>query len=238
MRWIFVFLMLVFGLTSLAFAEIVPVLDQQQVEKNGGLFVGASPYPALCQTFTAGVTGNLTKISLYLATGFPMPDPINPGMQDPNYPNGYPDQQYPATISILGTSGGDHAPNESNVLWTKSFATLSQGWFDIDTSVLAPSLIQGAVYGIKIWTDDDDTPEDYHDDIWNLQTATVDPYASGKLWQNVGGAGWTPVVHVYPFTDAGFKTYMTSVPEPGTMVMVFLASLAIFARRIWRRSFP
>jgi hypothetical protein len=132
----------------------------------------------------------------------------------------------PAVISIIGTVGG--VPDGTNVLWTKSFDNLAQGWFDIDTSVGAPSLASGGVYGIEI-VSSDPAPSSSPDDAWNTKFST-NPYVGGSLFEN-RGSGWVPPTisgTSYPNTDAAFKTYITLVPEPATISILGLGMISLF----------
>lgn len=170
---------------SSAFADAI--LDQSQVEWDAGLRVSSAR--SLCQTFTAGMNGSLTRVDILLA--FP--------------PTTY-DQKYPATIRIVGNIGG--APDDSNVLWTGSFSVLAQGWFPVDTSSSAPFLSNGSVYGIEVINNDLLTGVSH--DAWDMQR-TGNPYQDGSAWEN-RGSGWVSLSNgsgvLYPDADAAFKTYV------------------------------
>jgi len=196
-----------------AFAEM---LDQFQLTQDAGIRVASNR--ALCQTFTAGLTGNLTKVSLQFSD------------------NLLADEAAPATISILGTTLG--LPN-STVLWTGSFSSLSPGWFDVNTSVGATYLTAGTVYGIRLTSSDSTSGNP--DDLWSAMTSTgavikTDSYVNGQLFQNTG-SGWSAVTvgTSLPNADAAFKTYVTPVPEPSTMAMFLIGLSAIITRRLCRR---
>lgn len=195
-------------------SSFVPVLDQSQENSNAAIWVSSTR--TLCQTFTAGMTGNLTMVSILL-TGVPA------------------GELYPATISIVELTSG--IPDGTKILWSNSYETLgwseeTDGWYDMDMSISAPFLTSGVSYGIKFCTDDDDLPADGHDDYWRLQRAT-NPYSDGNLWQNKNdGSGWvTATINGTADinADAAFRTYIT-VPEPVSITM-FLSGLTILVRR-------
>jgi hypothetical protein len=178
-----------------------PILDQSQTNSDAGIRVHSTR--SLCQTFTAGMSGKLTRVDLYLTD-----------YQSESYLY---DQEFPATISILGTVGTNNVPNEGNVLWTTNFASLAKGWFRVNTSVRAPILKSGVTYGIRFECEDAEigTP----DDLWEVQR-TDNVYPNGRLWEKRTG-GWvifTMTSVEYPDADAAFKTYITVVPNPGTVI--------------------
>jgi len=197
-------LMLVVALVALiamvgtsAFAVDSP--DQSQELQTSSQRVFATRY--LCQTFTAGLTGNLTMISLLLdATGSETP--------------------VAAVISILGTTAG--FPDDSKLLWTTgSQSPALRTWLDVDTSTGAPFLIAGEVYGIKIATGDlSSAVPNYY---WCVQTETPElpktPYSAGQLF-DYRGSSWEIVTTnggpEQPDADAAFRTYVLEWVEGDT----------------------
>lgn len=214
---VLVAVLVVVSVGSSAFAD-VPQLDQSQtswvVNVDSGIHV--SPTRSLCQTFTAGMPGQLVEVDMLLdSQGIPPTDDL-----------------YPATISILGTTGG--VPNSSNVLWTHYYGGgLAQGWFVVDTSANAPFLTAGSVYGIAITNTD--TVVGNPNDSWDVKTAG-NPYPNGQIFED-RGSGWVPLTisgASYPTADAAFKTYVT-VPEPATMALLGIGFMLNFIRRVRRR---
>lgn len=171
---------------SSAFADMVLLPDQSQVTQDTGVRVSSTRL--LCQTFTAGLTGNLEKVSLWFSD--------------------LADEQYPATISIVGTT--NCVPNVGSPLWTGNFAKLAQGWFDVDTSSTAPFLTAGTVYGIKLVVTDNVVGDP--DDLWNT-AITGNPYPEGGLFENRGNGWVQPTIggESRPDADAAFKTYIEAV---------------------------
>lgn len=182
-------------------ASATLILDQSQTLWDSSFRVSTAQF--FCQTFTAGMSGQLVGVNIRLATNH--------------------DQLAPATISIIGTTAG--VPDDNQVLWTHDYDVLAQGWFSVDTSTGAPSLTAGGVYGIKFTSTDvaSGSPDDY----WSVAYITYpDPYASGQFFAN-RGSGWT-TIH-YPNADATFETYM--IPEPAMIALLSLGSLVLLPLR-------
>lgn len=176
------------------FTNIVPVLDKEQIIYNLGIRVYSAR--SLCQTFTSGITGKLTSIDMNFFT-----------LSYTNYPL---QNTYPATISILGTTGVDNTPDSSNVLWTHYYNSLSSGWFNVDMTDSPPNIIAGNLYGIRIECADSVTGDP--DDTWSTDT-THNYYSGGKLWEN-RGSGWVTITissTPYPDADATFRTYVSGI---------------------------
>jgi len=187
-----------FGMQSV---QSAPVLDQSQTQDDTTavrVFLGRD----VCQTFTANATGFLSKVSLLLSAT------VN--------------QQAPATISIMGTTGAQNIPDPTNILWTGTFANLATGWFDVDTTNTYPAIVLGSVYGIRITSADNIVGGD--DDKWSAQSVG-NLYTAGSLFEN-RGSGWVPLTinsSPFPDADAAFKTYVDAVPEPATVSLMVLA---------------
>jgi hypothetical protein len=193
-----------------AFAGML-ALDQVQEDIDGAARVYSTR--ELCQTFTPGMTGYLEKVSISLS--------------------GLSDEQAPATVSILGTTG-DNLPDDSNVLWTGTYNVLAPGWFDVDTSASAPFLVSGIHYGIKLTSSD--SVSGNPDDVWDMH-GTTDVYSGGKLWEKRTG-GWQTLAlnsASFPNSDAAFRTYM-AVPEPATISLLCIGLLCFLSSGNLRRS--
>lgn len=108
---------------------------------------------------------------------------------------------------------------------------MAQGWFDVDTSALAPTLTAGTVYGIKITSTD--SSSSLPNDAWDYDREH-NLYPNGQLWDNSSGSWAKQAISGNPETapDAAFQTYMNAVPEPATMTLLFVGGLAAVARRI------
>jgi len=138
-----------------------------------------------------------------------------------------------STISILGTTGENNTPDDTNVLWTKDYPDgFAQNWYDIDLSASPPALTKDTVYAIVLHTTGDTSSKKVRWNIDELQNL----YANGKMWED-RGSGWQTLTISdveKPNADAAFKTYVT-VPEPTTMAFLCLGGMFFFARKIVRR---
>ena len=191
-------------------AESVIILDQSQMftDKTAAR---ASSTLTICQTFTAGYSGYLSLVSLWLSEAVSA------------------NQQAPATIRILETTAS-YIPNSSNILWEKSFDHLAQGWYDVDTSMGAPLITAGNVYGIEFSSTDSAVGNP--DNKWyaigtSAPQHDIDTYISGQLFENRGDGWniWSSGGISYPNVDAAFKTSLVAVPEPSNII--FLGTLLI-----------
>jgi hypothetical protein len=175
------------------------ILDQSQESNAGGGAARVYSARDLCQTFTCGTDGYLEKVSIHFSNLV--------------------SNLAPATVSIVGTVDG--APNDANVLWTGEYASLAQGWFDVDTSTSSPLLASGTVYGIKLTSSDAVSGDP--DNNWDGCFST-DVYSPGKFWEKRSGGAWQSLSisgTSYPDADAMFRTYISPVPEPSTIVLLF-----------------
>jgi len=146
------------------------------------------------------------------------------------------DQLAPSTISILGTTGEDNTPDDSNVLWTEDYPDgFGTDWYDIDLSASPPALTKDTVYAIALYTTD--SALGAPDVAWMLDREQ-NLYANGKMWEN-RGSGWVTLTVSSvekPNADAAFKTYIT-IPEPATVVLLSIGLFLIGARKALRYSF-
>jgi DNA-binding beta-propeller fold protein YncE len=137
-------------------------LDQSQTDTSGGGSFIAGPDNALqgslAQTFTAGVTGGLDRVGLYLDNG---------------------SATGPLTVEIRNTSGG--APG-STVLASASVpaasVTPSGGWVGVDFPSPAP-VTSGTQYAIVAYTGDTGRKTFYQ---WFFSGSH--PYAGGAMWSS------------------------------------------------------
>jgi len=200
---------LVLGLGPPVFGEMLPVLDQSQTAIDGGSRVYVTR--DLCQTFEAGMSGDLVKVSMSFSA--------------------LSDELAPAVISIIETNDG--TPDDTSVLWTQDYPNgLAQGWFDVDLSASPVPLVSGQVYGVLLKSTDAEYGNP--DDVWDTNYGGKgDAYANGQLWEK-RTAGWQPMSASgtsYPNADAAFQTWMVAVPEPSTFALLIFIVLPILAKR-------
>jgi hypothetical protein len=206
--------------TSLAFAAVVmaaaqpalaaPVLDQSVTYPASGGISAYSIYETptneyvLAQTFTAGISGQLTAVGL--------------GLFDKATEN--------LTVSILGTSGG--LPDLAAVLASGSLtpAAVDNDPFSLETvdfSSYLLDVVAGEMYAIMLSST---TPfqQEYNWTRGSFDTFTgddlspADPYAGGVgYFSNNGGSTWTALTNFSQ--DFSFQTFVdpNPVPEPGSI---------------------
>ena len=162
----------------------------------------------VAQTFTAGITGPLDHIDVYIDAFF---EPSN----------------YPATVEIRGTANGSPT---TQVLSSGFFPNgFPLGWTSISFPSQNPVLTTSAMYAI-VFSDDDTTPTT---SPTNGVAVRWDPasYPAGQLLVS-NGTDWQPLLlGGSPATagDMAFRTWM--VPEPGTAGLLGVAASALLFRR-------
>lgn len=169
-------------------AGAVGTVDQQQTSTEGGA-TPVSPTEALAQTFTAGRSGRLDRVDLFL--GDPGSDPATPltvelrttAAAAPNGPAG--------DVLASTTVPGSAVPaNTSAAFVGVTFAT-------------APQVTAGQRYAIVAHTSGMA--------LYFWFRGGADPYPNGALFGASSPSGpWT----AFP-TDAAFRTYVESAPATG-----------------------
>jgi hypothetical protein len=187
---------------DLVLASLVTTLDQSQENDEGSARIYSTR--SLCQTFTCGISGLLTKVSLNLSS------------------------TSNATISIIETDA-DCRPDGTE-LWTRDYPTgMAQGWFDLDITS-TPYLMAGTVYGIKFtsYTDINSTQVD----SWRIADNSY-TYGKLWENRGAGWQTFTILEGMErPTMDTTFKTYMTyTVPEPATLTLLAFGVLALIGHR-------
>ena len=200
------------GLFTLILLSFVPmlqsaILDQAQEDIAGvAVFICDEWY--IAQTFTAGLSGQLERIDLYLENDFPFDNPS---------------PLFPTTVSIVDTIGG--VPGGS-VLGTVYAQNLIEGFNSIDFLDESVFLAADSQYGIVLFNDD---TERYTGSSTQWRT-TEDVYPVGAMWSYYGGE-WLQTVtppggglgdETFYDKDAALRTYI--VPEPATIILLALGA--------------
>lgn len=191
------------------------IIDQRQDDLSPGeSWLVICPDWLFAQTFTAGTSGQLEKIDLYLDNT----TSVSGGV-------------YPTTISIVNVNSD--VPNGS-ILGQVFADSLDSGFNSIDFLQESISLTAGVQYGIVLSNDDS---ERYTGDSTHWRAKSGDIYSRGSLWfwsvdtewtQSVQPPGDVPLETFYD-KDATFITYM--VPEPTTILLLGFGSLLLRKRK-------
>ncbi len=191
------------GVCSSAWASVM--LDQSQTDTSGGGWSVAGPDntsarpESVAQTFTAGLSGPLDRVDLYLDNA---------------------SSTAPLTVEIRNTSGG--APG-SSVLASASVPAASVsslgGWVTVEFASPA-AVTSGTQYAIVAYTADTGTDTNYD---WNVSGSN--PYAGGNMWTSLASPPATWGDGGISSDDVAFKTYVANVttsrvtsPADGTLV--------------------
>ena len=147
------------------------VPDQQQQDTSGGV-TPVVPSRSFAQTFTAGITGNLDQVDLFLVGGL----------------------TYPLTVEIQAVSGG--LPN-GTVLASASVPAASVpdesgSWIPIPIGPVA--VTAGTQYAIVASV----TPPPPDSDFYGWSRSSSDVYADGTALMSEAGMGW----FLMPFDQA------------------------------------
>jgi hypothetical protein len=155
-------------------------LDQQVITGPNDGFAPSSNYtPA--QVFTAGITGQLDQVDLYLNAGFL------------GSPSG------DLTVQIWTVSGGQPSAHVAGASATVKAGTVNTStWVQVPIS--APS-VAGTQYAIVLSTTT--STGDCPDSCWNWLADKNDPYAGGGSFYSASGGAW-----VAQARDQMFKTYV------------------------------
>lgn len=201
-------------------AVAVPVIDQSVIYPTSG---GSSSYSiyetptnqyVLAQTFTAGISGQLTAVNL--------------GLFDKAVEN--------LTVSILGTSGS--LPDLTNPLLS---GTLTPSDVDndpfsletVDFSSYLFDVVAGEMYAIMLasttpFQQEHNWTRGSFDTFTGDDLSPADPYAGGVgYYSNNGGSTWTALTDFSQ--DFSFQTIVdpNPVPEPGSIGFI-IAGLAFY----------
>ncbi len=186
------------------------ILDQHQ-EQIGGCWLVISPEWYIAQTFTAGMTGQLEKVDVFLENSF-----TSHGL-------------YPTTVSVVNVE--DSVPSGS-VLGSVYRDNLTAGFNSVNFLFQYVFLTVGTQYGIVLFNDD---PYPYLGPSTQWCCKDSDVYPAGALWSYTSGV-WTQTItppgggpdETLYDKDAAFRTYM--IPEPATILLLGLGACVLRMR--------
>jgi hypothetical protein len=187
-RAIVLLLLLAGSLLVSSAANAAGTLDQQQPTTTGAaVSVGGSNWPA--QTFTAGVTGRLDQVDLFVSRVG------NPG---------------DLTLQIQAVAAG--VPSGAVLATTtvpQSGITSSFTWLSVPLASPA-QVTAGAQYAIVLSAP---SPPGINFYGWSIGAFDA-PYAGGKLTLSItSGATWGAFAAIFDTWDTAFKTYVSQAPS-------------------------
>jgi hypothetical protein len=181
-------------LTAPAPASAVGTLDQSQSTTTGSsASVGGSVWWA--QTFTAGITGKLDQVDLFL---FRVGNPGDLTVQIQQVSGGAP------SGAVLSTS----TVAEASVTQAQNGTNSSSTWVSVPFSAPAP-VTSGTQYAIVLSASGAAGINFYG---WGFGSS-FSPYSGGKSVLSLTGAStWGDFAFLFDSWDTAFKTYVTSLP--------------------------
>ena len=176
-----------------------PILDQSQEQWNGG---GWNIYAqrSFAQTFTCGISNQLSHVDVLLDTWEGSPD-------------------YPSTFSIVGVVSG--VPSGAP-LASVNASGFVLGWNTVDFSSEGLFLAAGTQYGILVSNDD---PDPDASPSLGMGFDYDNNYNGGMMWYWTAAGGWSNDFTWAPpgETDGVFRTWM--IPEPSTWLLLVFSGL-------------
>ena len=176
------------------------------------------------QTFRVGISGTLTEVDLQVQKAGPTLEQANAITE-------------PLVLSIVSTAGG--APG-SLTLGTVSIpasavstSSPSQNLVPVDLTPLNISLQSGQLLGIQLSSTVPAPAQPSDTTGYGFITLAQDGYAPGSAWFKMGTRAWASS---FPENfDFGFQTFVQTVPEPGALGLLAIATaLLVVPRRSTR----
>jgi hypothetical protein len=228
-------LMKILSVTALIYAAFnvlpqviyaLPIVDQAFVPSPSAAYVGMveatyATETESAQTFTVGLTGQLTKVEVKVSRYASFTGPLG--------------------VFVVPTIGG--VPDDTTVLGYSVFAgdTISTAWNNNDSNWLAVDLTS---FGISVSSGDvlaivlaTDNPSLFIEGLYAWHGDSGNPYSGGNLfWTTNASPDWTAVSDA----DLGFRTFVESrsgmVPEPSTLVLLVSGLIIVFCLGIEYRA--
>lgn len=192
-----------------------PILDQAQENDNGGSTYSANR--SLAQTFTAGYSSTLSSVEVRMDSWGTL--------------------SFPTTVSIMNTVNGLPDAVLGSVSYPNGFRF---GWQSIDLVSEDIFLFLGNTYAIVFSSDSDSGLQANGFEVnWlNAEhTVSYPDYLGGELLED-RGSGWSPVIHNSLGGDMAFRTYVTPIPEPGTLTLLSTAGVFLYLSRKKNSAMP
>jgi hypothetical protein len=195
-------------------------LDQSHVVPGSGADYAVVTTQSLAQTFTVGLSGLLAEIDLQISK--------NTGATGD------------LAFTIRTTSGGLPNTDDGQSLFTtviplssiptvdSPFDTVSVTAIDVSSATIM--VTPGEVLALGLSRTGAGVPP------WATWRSSTDNYSGGALYQRSGPtSSWDPVLITTVGQDAGFQTYISTVPEPSSLVLAGISTLVGLGLRTWKR---
>jgi hypothetical protein len=188
MRWIWAFCVAVCGVLLAPAGAAAGTLDQFQTDASGGGFFVHSNQ-SLAQTFTAGFTGGLDQVDLYLEkTGTPA---------------------QPLTVQIRDADAGGGIVTPGSIVLASAIlpaSSVSNGFNSIALSTVPVDA--GTPYAIVAFTTSPFAPADSY--VWDV-ASTPDPYPGGEARRSFASP---PTTWIFSGDDLAFRTHVVPTTGP------------------------
>jgi hypothetical protein len=180
------------GLLIVPSASATGTIDQSQTTTSGlSVTTAASQWTA--QTFTAGITGNLDQVDLFLFRVGSAGD---------------------LTVQIQTVSGGVPSGNvlASTTLAEANVSASSYSWISVPLSPPAP-VTAGTQYAIVLSAP---RAAGFPSALYTWNFVFANPYSGGRLvLSSTSGSSWGDFASVFDDGDTAFKTYVTPLLTSG-----------------------
>jgi hypothetical protein len=181
-------------------ASATGTLDQSQTATSQAA-VSAGGTSWVAQTFTAGITGGLDQVDLFL---FRVGSPGDLTVQIQDVSEGVPSGSILASATV----------SEASVMQATGGANPPFTWVSVPLSPPAP-VTAGTQYAIVLSAPNAPAGINFYG--WSF--VSFDPYAAGELMlSRTSGSTWGDFADIFEGTDTAFKTYVTPPPALPTSI--------------------